>query len=276
MTSQPTKHAQSVTPDAIAAEIERLSDLPTTDLKAAWAAEFERQPPKGLWRDLLLRMLAWRLQERAFGGHDKPTLRYLEQFGQKRAGDARCQRLKPGTVLVREFSGARHSVTIAADGIVWQEKEDVSTPVLFLTAMGRVDERIEGLESGGDDYLAKPFLIARVRALERRNDVQGNAEPVFLKTGKMTLDLIRQTVTYDGKEVAVQLQEFRLLEYLARNANQIVTRSMILENVWNINFDPGTNIIETHMSRLRSKLPGNSGKTLILTVRGIGYTLCAH
>ena len=127
------KSAQSQTPEAIAAEIDRLTWLPPKGLKAAWAAEFGRPPPKGLWPELLLRMLAWRIQERAIGGHDKATLRLLESFGQKRTGDQRAQRLKSGTVLVREFGGTRHTVTIVPEGFIWQEKTYSS-----LTAIARI------------------------------------------------------------------------------------------------------------------------------------------
>ena len=133
MRSGPTKPAQSQSPEAIAAEIDRLAGLPVKGLKAAWAAEFGRPPPKGLWPELLLRMLAWRIQEKAFGGHDKATLRLLAGFGQKRAGDQRAQRLKAGTVLVREFGGNRHTVTIVPEGFVWQEKTYPS-----LTAIARI------------------------------------------------------------------------------------------------------------------------------------------
>jgi hypothetical protein len=117
----------------LSAEITRLAGLNLKELSAAWAAEFRRQPAKELWRDLLLRTLAWRLQEKALGGHDKATLELLEAYGQKKAGDQRCQRLQAGTVLVREFGGARHTVTIVPDGFVWQEKTYGS-----LTAIARV------------------------------------------------------------------------------------------------------------------------------------------
>lgn len=133
MRSAPKGPVQSVSPEAIAAEIGRLAGLPVKGLRAAWAAEFRRDPPKGLWRDLLLRTLAWRLQEKAFGGHDKVTLRHLKAYGQKGAGDQRCQRLKAGTVLVREFGGARHTVTIVQEGFVWQKKTYSS-----LTAIARI------------------------------------------------------------------------------------------------------------------------------------------
>jgi hypothetical protein len=132
MRSALKKPAQSVTREAIAAETERLANLALRELKAAWTAEFRRDPPKGLWHDLLLRTLVWRIQEKAFGGHDKATQRLLEAYGQKRAGDQRCQRLKAGTVLVREFSGIRHTVTIVPEGFVWQEKTYSS-----LTAIAR-------------------------------------------------------------------------------------------------------------------------------------------
>ena len=114
--------SKPVSSEAIADEISRLSRLPLRELRAAWQAEFRRAPPKPLWRDLLLRTLAWRIQEKAFGGHDKTTLKLLEAYKQKRAGDERCQRLKPGTVLVRDFEGVRHTVTILPEGFVWQDK----------------------------------------------------------------------------------------------------------------------------------------------------------
>ncbi len=109
MRSASKKAAQSISPETIAAEISRLSRLPISELRAAWAVEFRKPPPKSLWRDLLLRTLAWRIQEKAFGGHDKAALKLLEGYSQKRAGDQRCQRLKPGTVLLREFGGTHHT-----------------------------------------------------------------------------------------------------------------------------------------------------------------------
>lgn len=114
--------SKPVSPEIMAAEISRLSDLPLKDLKVAWQAEFRRAAPKGMWRDLLLRTLVWRIQERAFGGHDKAILKVLEAYGEKRAGDQRCQRIKAGTVLIRDFEGVRHTVTILPNGFVWQEK----------------------------------------------------------------------------------------------------------------------------------------------------------
>jgi hypothetical protein len=147
-----TKKAnESVSPDAIAAEISRLSGLPIKGLRIAWAAEFRRDPPKGLWRDLLLRTLAWRIQERAFGGHDKRTLKFLEAYGQKKAGDQRCQRLKSGTVLIREFQGVRHTVTIVAEGFIWREKTWTSLSAIarIITGANWNGPRFFGLREDG-------------------------------------------------------------------------------------------------------------------------------
>ena len=133
MRSVSKKAGQSVSPEKIAAEIFRMAGLPLRGLKSAWAAEFCREPPKALWRDLLLRTLAWQLQEKAFGGHDKAILRLLDAREPKRAGDQRCQRLKTGTVLLRDFGGVRHTVTIVPEGFIWQEKTYPS-----LTAIARL------------------------------------------------------------------------------------------------------------------------------------------
>jgi hypothetical protein len=150
MRSGPKKSAQSMSPEAIAAEIDRLAGLAPKDLRAAWAAEFRRDPPKGLWRDLLLRTLTWRLQEKAFGGHDKAMLRLLEAYGQKRPGDQRVQRLKAGAVLVREFGGARHIVTIAPEGFAWQEKtySSLSAIARIITGANWNGPRFFGLREG--------------------------------------------------------------------------------------------------------------------------------
>jgi hypothetical protein len=127
---------QSVSATEVVAEIERLSSLSLGDLRAAWATEFRCDPPRGLWRDLLLRTLAWRIQEKTFGGHDKAMLKLLEAFGQKRAGDQRCHRLKTGTVLIRDFGGIRHTITIVSEGFIWQEKTYAS-----LSAVARIITR---------------------------------------------------------------------------------------------------------------------------------------
>jgi len=153
----------------------------------------------------------------------------------------------------------------------------VRTPTLFLTAMTGVEDRVEGLEAGADDYLAKPFatseLLARVNALSRRPPI---AEAVtVLKVGDLELDRLKRTVTRAGKRVDLQVQEFKLLEYLMLHADELVTRTMLLENVWSFHFDPRTNVIESHMSRLRGKVDRGFGRELIQTVRGAGYRLDA-
>ena len=149
-------------------------------------------------------------------------------------------------------------------------------PVLFLTTMSGLDDRVAGLEGGGDDYLVKPFafseLLARVNAITRRH---GEAEPTKLRVADLEMDLIRRTASRGGKSIDLQPQEFRLLEYLLRNAGRVVTRTMLLENVWDLHFDPRTNIVETHLSRLRSKIDRGFGAELIHTVRGSGYILRA-
>ncbi len=146
----PKKIAQSVAPEAIAGEICRLSGLPLKELKAAWSAEFRREAPKGMWRDLLLRTLVWRLQEKAFDGHDRATLRLLEEYGHRKPGDQRCQRLKTGTVLIRDFEGARHTVTFVPGGFVWQEKSYASLSAIarIITGTNWNGPRFFGLREG--------------------------------------------------------------------------------------------------------------------------------
>ncbi len=147
------------------------------------------------------------------------------------------------------------------------------TPVLFLTALGGVEDRVAGLNVGGDDYLVKPFafseLAARVAALGRRGRM---APPeTCLRVFDLELDLASRTVRRRGEPIALQAREFRLLEYLMRHAGQVVTRTMLLERVWDLHFDPRTNVVETHISRLRSKVDRGFGPELIHTVRGAGY-----
>jgi two-component system OmpR family response regulator len=152
-------------------------------------------------------------------------------------------------------------------------------PVLFLTTMNGLDDRVEGLEAGADDYLAKPFafaeLLARVNAITRRLDTRDAGEPTRLHFADLEMDLIRRTVQRGGKAIELQPQEFRLLEYLLRNTGRVVTRAMLLENVWDLHFDPRTNIVETHLSRLRSKVDRGFDSELIHTLRGVGYVLRA-
>lgn len=147
-------------------------------------------------------------------------------------------------------------------------------PVLFLSALGDVDDRIKGLKAGGDDYLVKPFaieeLMARIEVLLRRNDALPTTR---LKVGDLELDLLSQKVTREGKNINLQPREFRLLEYLMKHAGQIVTRTMLLENVWEYHFDPQTNVIDVHVSRLRQKIDKDFEKPLLSTVRGAGYML---
>ncbi len=153
-------------------------------------------------------------------------------------------------------------------------KDGVSTPVLFLTNLSGIDDRVDGLEAGGDDYLVKPFafeeLMARLTALARRPTL--GASQTVLRTGDLEMDLIARIVRRAEETIDLQPREFRLLEFLMRCEGRIVTRTMLLEQVWEFHFDPKTNIVETHISRLRSKID-RPGPSLIQTVRGAGYTL---
>lgn len=151
------------------------------------------------------------------------------------------------------------------------------TPILFLTAMGGVGDRVEGLEAGGDDYLVKPFaraeLLARVNALTRRSQRTGAELQVVLRVDDLEIDLIARTVSRGGNHIDLQPQEFKLLEYLARHVGRVVTRTMLLENVWELYIDPRTNVVESHMSRLRAKVDRGFAAQLIQTIRGTGYIL---
>ncbi len=149
------------------------------------------------------------------------------------------------------------------------------TPVLILSALGQVDDRVTGLRAGGDDYLAKPYafseLLARIEVLARRRK-PGEAE-TLLKVGDLELDRLSHTVRRSGTAIPLQPREFRLLEYLMKHAGQVVTRTMLLENVWDYHFDPQTNVIDVHISRLRSKVDKGFGEPLVHTVRGAGYMI---
>jgi two-component system OmpR family response regulator len=171
--------------------------------------------------------------------------------------------------MLPEVDGLAILRTIRASG--------VKTPVLLLTALGGIDDRVQGLEAGGDDYLVKPFamaeLLARINALARRpptQDVQ-----TFFQVADLKLDLLTRQVSRGGQRIELQPREFQLLEYLMRHAGRVVTRTMLLESVWDFHFDPKTNIVETHMSRLRAKVDRGRRQELIHTVRGAGYCVRA-
>ncbi|MCB1415834.1 MAG: response regulator transcription factor [Phyllobacteriaceae bacterium] len=153
--------------------------------------------------------------------------------------------------------------------------EGDDTPVLILSALGQVDDRVKGLRSGGDDYLTKPYafseLLARVEILARRK--KPDEAETTLTVADLTLDRLSREVTRAGKKILLQPREFRLLEYLMRNAGKVVTRTMLLEEVWDYHFDPQTNVIDVHISRLRSKIDKDFDPPLLHTVRGAGYML---
>ncbi|HEY5107708.1 MAG TPA: response regulator transcription factor [Caulobacteraceae bacterium] len=164
------------------------------------------------------------------------------------------------------------------DGVAMIEmlrRQGDQTPVLFLSALGEITDRVAGLNAGGDDYLVKPYafaeLIARVEALARRRET-GSVQTV-LRVGDLEMDLIGRKVHRAGQEIDLQPREFQLLEYLMRNAGQSVTRTMLLEKVWEYHFDPQTNVIDVHISRLRSKIDKGFDKPMLQTVRGSGYRL---
>ena len=153
----------------------------------------------------------------------------------------------------------------------------IKTPVLILSALSDVDERVKGLRAGGDDYLGKPYafseLLARVEGLGRRK--ADAPQETRLKAGELEIDLLTRNVTRAGRPIPLQPREFKLLEYLVRNAGHIVTRTMLLENVWDYHFDPQTNVIDVHISRLRSKIDKGFEEPILQTVRGAGYMIRA-
>jgi two-component system OmpR family response regulator len=207
--------------------------------------------------------------------------------------------------LVKAFREAGHSVDHAADGVTGYDlaheggyevavvdrmlpkmdglslisalrAQKNETPVLILSALGQVDDRVKGLRAGGDDYLAKPYafseLLARVEALARRRPKDAPEETVY-RIGDLVLDRLSHKVTRAGEEVTLQPREFRLLEYLMQNAGKVVTRTMLLEHVWDYHFDPQTNVIDVHVSRLRAKIDRDFDAPLLHTVRGAGYMI---
>ena len=208
------------------------------------------------------------------------------------------------TAMVRGLSEAGHEVTHAVDGafgllesqkggydvyvvdrmmprldgvgmVEMVRKGGDQTPVLFLSALGEVEDRVTGLKAGADDYLVKPYafaeLIARVEALSRRRET-GSVQ-TMLRVGELEMDLIGRAVHRQGKEIDLQPREFQLLEFMMRHAGQSVTRTMLLEKVWEYHFDPQTNVIDVHISRLRSKIDKGFDKPMLQTVRGAGYRL---
>lgn len=154
-------------------------------------------------------------------------------------------------------------------------EEKIATPALILSAMGEVSDRVDGLQVGADDYLAKPFdfeeLYARVESLVRRTAI--DSPVTVLKVANLELDLLSHEASRGGKKLNLQPREFRLLEYLMRHAGQVVSRTMLLENVWDYHFDPQTNVIDVHISRLRQKIDKDFELQLLRTVRGVGYVL---
>ena len=152
--------------------------------------------------------------------------------------------------------------------------KSVATPALILSALGQVDDRVKGLRAGGDDYLVKPYsfaeLLARVEVLARR---RGGREETVYRVADLELDRLSHRVTRGKEEISLQPREFRLLEYLMKHAGQVVTRTMLLENVWDYHFDPQTNVIDVHISRLRSKIDKGFTPPLLHTIRGAGYMI---
>ena len=171
--------------------------------------------------------------------------------------------------MVPEVDGLTIIQTLRASGN--------ETPAIILTALDKVEERVKGLKSGADDYLAKPYsfteLLARLEAITRRK--AGEKAVTKLTCGELEMDLLTRTVRRAGKEIELQAREFALLEYLMKNAGTVITRTMLLEHVWDYNFDPQTNVIDVHISRLRHKIDKGFEKSLIQTLRGAGYKLVA-
>jgi two-component system, OmpR family, response regulator len=156
-------------------------------------------------------------------------------------------------------------------------EQGIAAPFLIISALGEVDERVRGLRAGGDDYLVKPYsfveLLARVEALGRRSDVV--AKETILRVGDLAVDLIDRTASRGGKEIELLPREFQLLEYLVRNEGRVISRAMLLQHVWDLHFDPSTNIIDVYVGRVRRKLDDQQAYPLIHTVRGVGYCLRA-
>lgn len=155
-------------------------------------------------------------------------------------------------------------------------EQKVETPVMILSALGQVDDRVKGLRAGGDDYLTKPYafseLLARIEVLARRQRPT-DSEPTLYRVGTLELDRLAHKLTRAGQEIPLQPREFRLIEYLMKHAGQVVTRTMLLENVWDYHFDPQTNVIDVHVSRLRAKIDRGQDTPCLHTIRGAGYMI---
>jgi len=216
---------------------------------------------------------------------DKEASRYLAK-GLKEAGHVADQAADGGTgldlalendydvLIVDRMLPIRDGLSVIAD---LRARGD-HTPVLILSALGQVDDRVTGLKAGGDDYLPKPYafseLLARVEVLGRRPK-QGAEVETSYSVGDLVLDRMAHSCTRQGQEIQLQPREFRLLEYLMQHAGQVVTRTMLLENVWEYHFDPQTNVIDVHISRLRAKIDKDFEPALLHTIRGAGYTIRA-
>ncbi len=215
---------------------------------------------------------------------DEATAAYIQK-GLVEGGHTADIATRGDTGLSRAQEDNFHALIVdrmlpAVDGltVVSQLRESGNqTPALILSALGDVDDRVEGLKAGGDDYLTKPFafseLLARLEALARRTTAE--SQETVLVAGDLVMDLLGREVKRADTVIDLQPREFRLLEYLMRHSNQVVTRTMLLENVWDYNFDPQTNVIDVHISRLRGKIDKNFDTTMLNTVRGAGYILRA-
>ncbi|MBN9046166.1 MAG: response regulator transcription factor [Rhizobiales bacterium] len=215
---------------------------------------------------------------------DREAARYLEKAfaeaghsadiaGDGETGHALAENGNYDVLVVDRMLPKRDGLSVIAA----LRAKGMETPVLILSALGEVDDRVTGLRAGGDDYLTKPYafseLLARVEVLQRRSSPR-EADTIY-RVGDLELDRLAHTARRQGAEITLQPREFRLLEYLMRHAGQVVTRTMLLENVWDYHFDPQTNVIDVHISRLRSKIEKGFDGPLLHTVRGAGYMLKA-
>ncbi|AQT46899.1 MULTISPECIES: response regulator transcription factor [Bartonella] len=215
---------------------------------------------------------------------DREAQRYLEKAlneaghstdvaGDGETGLALAENGKYDVLIIDRMLPKKDGLSI----IMALRAKGVETPVLILSALGQVDDRVTGLRAGGDDYLTKPYafseLLARIEVLQRRKNPK-EAETTY-RVGDLELDRLSHTAKRAGQDIILQPREFRLLEYLMRHAGQVVTRTMLLENVWDYHFDPQTNVIDVHISRLRSKIEKGFDTPLLHTVRGAGYMLKA-